>query len=108
MASRQSTVDYILEQMRGAGPVSARKMFGEYGVYLGDMIIGGVHDDRLFVKATAAGRALAAGLEEAPPYPGAKPGIVVPAERLEDAAWLSELIRLTAAELPPPRPKKVR
>ena len=33
MASQQSTVDFILEQIAGAGEVSARKMFGEYGVF---------------------------------------------------------------------------
>ena len=32
MASQQSTVDYILEQIAAAGDVSARKMFGTYSV----------------------------------------------------------------------------
>ena len=34
MASKQSTVDFLLDQFAGAGAVSAKKMFGEYGVYL--------------------------------------------------------------------------
>ena len=33
MASQQGTVDFIVEQMARAGAVSARKMFGEYGIY---------------------------------------------------------------------------
>jgi TfoX/Sxy family transcriptional regulator of competence genes len=33
MATAQTTVDVILEAIGGAGAVSARKMFGEYGVY---------------------------------------------------------------------------
>ena len=33
MASKQGTADYILEQLAGAGTVTAKKMFGEYGVY---------------------------------------------------------------------------
>jgi TfoX/Sxy family transcriptional regulator of competence genes len=33
MSSQQSTVDFIVEQMAKAGAVSARKMFGDYGIY---------------------------------------------------------------------------
>ena len=36
MATDQSIVDYILEQISGAGRVHAKKMFGEYGVYCDD------------------------------------------------------------------------
>lgn len=57
MSSRQSTVDLIVEQMAKAGVVSARKMFGEYGVYCDGKMVTLVCDDQLFVKPTAAGRA---------------------------------------------------
>jgi TfoX/Sxy family transcriptional regulator of competence genes len=30
MATNQSTIDYILDQLTSTGDVSARKMFGEY------------------------------------------------------------------------------
>ena len=33
MASSQSTVDYIIEQVASAGAVAGRKMFGEYAVF---------------------------------------------------------------------------
>ena len=33
MSSNQNTVDFIVEQMAGAGAVSAKKMFGEYGIF---------------------------------------------------------------------------
>ena len=45
------------EALAGAGAVSARKMFGEYGVYCDGKIVGLVCDDQLFVKVTEAGRA---------------------------------------------------
>lgn len=32
MSSNQSTVDFIIAQMSGAGDVSFKKMFGEYGI----------------------------------------------------------------------------
>jgi TfoX/Sxy family transcriptional regulator of competence genes len=106
MASRQSTVDYIVEQVSGAGSVSARKMFGEYGIYVGGLMVASVCDDQLFVKPTPGGRALASDCEEAPPYDGAKPCLLIGPEHIEDSAWLVRLFQITSAELPPPRPKK--
>jgi DNA transformation protein len=99
MATRQATVDYLLEQMRGAGDVSARKMFGEYGVYRGGTIVALVCDDDLFVKATDAGRAYYPTAKMASPYPGAKPALLVPGDRCEDADWLAGLISCTSAAL---------
>lgn len=106
MASQQSTVDFIVDQMAGAGAVSAKKMFGEYGLYNDGKMFAMVCDDRLFVKPTAAGRAWIGAPDEAPPYPGAKPCFLVPGERWDDHAWLTELARRTTAELPLPKKKK--
>ena len=39
MGSQQSTVDFVLDQMSAAGAVSAKKMFGEYGVYLDEKMV---------------------------------------------------------------------
>jgi len=61
MATQQSTVDYLLEQLRRAGSVSARKMFGEYALYRDGKLVALICDDQLYLKPTAAGRALADG-----------------------------------------------
>lgn len=105
MASDQKTLDFILDQIRGAGNVTAKKMFGEYGIYCDDKIVALLSDNLLFVKPTNAGRAFAKGVGDAPPYPGAKPYLAVQ-ERIDDREWLTELVRVTAAELPKPAPKK--
>ena len=105
MATDPRTVAALLDQLAGAGEVSARKMFGEYGLYRGGTMVGSVCDDRLFVKPTAAGRAFIGAAVEAPPYPGAKPQFVIDGALWDDAAWLSRLIVLTAADLPAPKPK---
>ncbi|MBN3799505.1 TfoX/Sxy family protein [Burkholderia sp. Ac-20392] len=102
MASSQSTVDFIVEQMAAAGTVSARKMFGEYGIYCDGKMAALVCDDRLFVKPTPEGRAFLGTCEEDSPYPGAKPHLVISGERWDDREWLSALIRITAAQLPVP------
>lgn len=106
MGARQSTVDYLVDQMSGAGAVSGRKMFGEYGIYCEGKMVALVCDDQLFIKPTAAGRALIADLREAPPYPGAKPCFLIEGDLWEDRAWLSELVKVSARELPLPAPKK--
>ncbi|GGB22882.1 hypothetical protein GCM10011380_10690 [Sphingomonas metalli] len=83
-------------------------MFGEYGVYLDGKMIGSVCDDQLFVKPTVSGGAHAKPVSDAPPYPGAKPHMPIGADRWEDPDWLSELPRVTAAELPTPKPRKTK
>ncbi len=89
------------------GGVSHRKMFGEYAIYVGNKVVALVCADRLFLKPTAAGRALLAAPVEAPPYPGAKPYLVVD-DHVDDAELLSTLFRATESEVPEPKPKKRR
>ncbi|QNE32036.1 TfoX/Sxy family protein [Sphingomonas sp. NBWT7] len=106
MPTQPRTIDYLLEQAAGAGAISAKPMFGEYGVYLDGKMIGSVCDDRLFVKPTPSGRRHTEPVSEAPPYPGAKPNLLIEADRWDDTDWLADLLRLTAAELPAPKPRK--
>ncbi len=108
MASTQGNVDFILEQIARAGCVHARKMFGEYAVYCDGKVTALVCDDQLFVKQTAAGRALLGDVVEASPYPGAKRCFLISGELWDDGAFLTKLFRLTASELPTPKPKKAR
>ncbi|MCJ2064443.1 TfoX/Sxy family protein [Methylobacterium sp. J-088] len=106
MATKQSSAEFIVEQIGGAGHVTARKIFGEYGLYCDGKLVGLVCDERLFVKPTAAGRAYLGSVTEAAPYPGAKPCFLIAGEAWDDADWLMELIKRTAAELPIPAAKK--
>jgi DNA transformation protein and related proteins len=106
MSSQKSNVEYLLEQIAGAGAVSARAMFGEYAIYCDGKVVALFCDDQLFVKPTKAGAAHIDVIVEAPPYPGAKPHYLISGEKWEDAEWLSALVRKTAGELPVPKPKK--
>jgi TfoX/Sxy family transcriptional regulator of competence genes len=108
MSSDPKAVAYIVDQASRAGDVSARPMFGEYGIYCQGRMVAMICDDRLFVKPTASGRALAPDAAEAPPYPGAKPCLVIDPERWDDRDWMVALFSASAAELPPPKPKKKR
>ena len=104
MASKQSTADHIIEQLAGTGVV-ARKMFGEFGLFCEGKMVALICDDQLYVKRTEAGRSLLGDWPEGQPYPRAKPHFLILGERWEDSEWLTTLILLTAAELPPPKEK---
>lgn len=110
MATKQGTVDFLLDQLRDAGDVTAKKMFGEYGLYLQGRMFALVCDDTLFFKPTEVA---ATHFPDAPlgsPYPGAKPCLVIPEERWEDSDWLAPFALATALALPVPikKPKKAK
>ena len=111
MATSRATIDYLLEQMAPAGSMSARKMFGEYALYLSGKVVALVCNDQLFIKPTEAGRKKLEQPQQGFPYPGARPWFVVSGETWEDAEWLVDLVVQTAAALPPPqfkKPKRIR
>lgn len=108
MSSDPKTVAYIVDQVSAAGDVVAKPMFGEYGIYCQGRLVALVCDDQLFVKATAAGRGFAPDATEAPPYPGAKPSLLIDAEHWDDRDWMVSLFSGSAAELPLPKLKPKR
>lgn len=105
MASEKDFVEYIADQVQGAGAISYKKMFGEYGMYCNGKIFALVCDNRLFIKPTEKGRSFIGAPVETPPYQGAKLYFLIE-DRVDDREWLSELVRITADELPEPVPKK--
>ncbi len=108
MATRQSTADLIVEQAAGAGAVSAKRMFGEFGLYCRGRMVALICDERLFVKPTEAGRDYLGTVVEGSPYPRAKPHFLISGERWDDADWLAGLFAVTAEALPEPAPRKPR
>lgn len=105
MASDQEFVDFVLDQIENAGDITAKKMFGEYGIFSNKKIFALICDNKLFIKPTKSGREFIKDVVESPPYKGAKPSLLIE-DKIEDRAWLSELVRITVEELPEPKPKK--
>ena len=105
MATDKAFADFVLDQIENAGEITAKKMFGEYGVFSNGKIFALICDNKLFIKPTAGGRAFILDVVEAPPYKGAKPSFLIE-DKIEDRDWLSELIRISLKELPEPKPKK--
>lgn len=108
MATSQTTIDHLLDQLAAAGRVTARKMFGEYCLYLSDKPVALVCDNTLFVKPTTAGRELMPNVPGGSPYPGAKPHLKLLPDDWDDRDRLCELLRITFAELPPAPAKRPR
>lgn len=105
MKETNSFVQFIADQMQGAGRISYRSMFGGYAFYCDRKVTALVCDNELFIKPTAAGKKFIGEVTEAPPYAGAKPYYLIQ-DMIDDKEWMCELIRLTAAELPFPKNKK--
>jgi TfoX/Sxy family transcriptional regulator of competence genes len=105
MASDLKFVQFVVDQLDPDCAATYKMMFGEFGLYSADKLFGLICDDQLFVKPTEGGRAFIGDVVEAPPYPGAKPSLLI-GDQIEDARWLSELVRITARELPAPKPRK--
>ena len=98
MASSKEYVDFILEQCEG---LTARAMMGEFVLYYGGKVIGGVYDNRLLVKPTPSAKRLMPNASMELPYEGAKEMLLV--ENMEDKAFLQSLFAVIAEELPVPK-----
>jgi len=109
MATKQSTVEYIEDQLSNMPDIRSQKMFGEYALYCRGKVVALVCDNTLFVKITIPGREwVGERYEEGIAYPGARPSMQIDEEMIEDREWLLELIRLTEAALPIKKLKKIR
>jgi TfoX/Sxy family transcriptional regulator of competence genes len=107
MATKKTTIEYLLDQLSGIKDIRARAMFGEYALYADEKVVALVCDDELFVKITEPGKKLVGKhYEEGFPYPGAKPAMLIGGDLIEDRTFLAELVKVTAKALPAPKPKK--
>lgn len=106
VSSSREMAAYIADQLREAGCITYRKMFGEYGIYCDGKLVALVCDNQLFIKITEEGRRLCPELPEAPPYAGAKPYFLI--ADIDNQDFLAKLVKVTCAVLPLPKPKKRR
>jgi DNA transformation protein len=56
VAESQGFIEFAVELLGRVGPVRARAMFGGHGLYRGDVMIGLVDDDEIFLKTDEATR----------------------------------------------------
>jgi len=70
MATTKEYRDFILEQLNSLDNITSKSMMGEYLLYYNNVLFGGIYDDRLLVKITAANKKY--NMEESTPYDGVK------------------------------------
>ena len=104
MASGRSLLDYVLEQLSGLEDVTYRPMMGEYIIYYGGKVMGGIYDDRFLVKPTKSAVALMPESRYEITYEGAKEMLLV--EDIDNREFLMELFEAMYDELPTPRKKR--
>ncbi|MBR0219243.1 MAG: TfoX/Sxy family protein [Clostridia bacterium] len=106
MASSKEYLDFILDQLSETESIAFRAMMGEYIIYCGGKVVGGIYDDRFLVKPTKSAIQMMPDADRELPYEGAKEMLLV--DSVENRAFLRELIEAIAAELPAPKEKKAR
>ena len=98
-------VEYVTDKVDDSCNLTHRMMFGGCTLYLDGKVVALICDDQLFVKPTRAGREFIGIVVEAPAYPGAKNSFLIE-DQIEDGEWLTNLLIVTAAELPATKPRK--
>ena len=100
MASSREYLDFILEQLSELDGISYRAMMGEYIIYYGGKIVGGVYDDRFLVKPTKSASAMMPDAVMELPYEGAKEMLLV--DDVDNKEFLRKLLEAMYDELPGP------
>jgi TfoX/Sxy family transcriptional regulator of competence genes len=104
MATRAETITHLLDTLAPL-PLGARKMFGEYALYLDGKVVALVCDDQLFLKSTPGAQAILSDCPTGHPYPGAKLHLLV-TDALDDPDRVIAALKSIATETPAPKPKK--
>ena len=104
MSSGRSLLDYVLEQLSGLEDVTYRPMMGEYIIYYGGKVMGGIYDDRFLVKPTKSAVAFMPESRYEIPYEGAKEMLLV--EDIDNREFLMKLFEAMYDELPTPKKKR--
>jgi len=103
MASDLSFVEYVCDQIRNAGVITYKKMFGEYLVYTNGKPAVLICDNTAFVKILPCVEQFLKTAEKGYPYKGAKEHYVVD---VDDSETLSAIVRTLDKNTNLPKPKK--
>ncbi|HDE6782473.1 TPA: TfoX/Sxy family protein [Staphylococcus aureus] len=76
MATKKDVHDLFLNHVN-SNAVKTRKVMGEYIIYYDGVVIGGLYDNRLLVKATKSAQQKLQDNTLVSPYPGSKEMILI-------------------------------
>lgn len=104
MASSLDYTKYVMDQLSGAGVLRARKMFGEYMVYLNEKPVVLVCDNICYVKKHPIIDDLMSDAECGRPYEGAKEHYILDIDHASDARRIVSMLE-SVTDYPKPRRK---
>lgn len=103
MATSKEYLEFVMEQLSGLEDITYRQMMGEYILYYGGRIAGGIYDDRLLLKPVRSALDMVGEVIYETPYEGAKPMLLAD---VDDKERLHRIFEAMYDELPAPKPKK--
>ena len=95
MASTKEYRDFVLEQLSSVPDVTCRPMMGEFLLYSGGVLFGGIYDDRFLVKKVPGNEEFE--MSEVIPYKNAKPMYFV--EEVDNRELVAEIVAATVEGL---------
>ena len=103
MACSEEFIDFVYSQIKDTGTVRAKKMFGDWMIYVDEKPIVIACDNICFVKMLPAVRDIMADALTGYPYDGAKPHYILDIEHREKAG---EVIRALLPVIPYPKKRE--
>ncbi|MDR1195133.1 MAG: TfoX/Sxy family protein [Endomicrobium sp.] len=102
MASDIDFVNYVIEQIKNAGTITYKKMFGEYLIYSNGKPVIFVCDNTAFVKILDCVKPYMPNAQKGLPYKWAKEHYIVD---IDDSERLSQMVREIEKVTPLPKKK---
>lgn len=98
MASSKEFLDFVLGQLSSMPDVTYSAMMGEYIIYYGGKVIGGIYDNRFLIKPTQSALKIIPNPQMEIPYPKGSPMIMI--TDIENTELLTQLFNAMYPELP--------
>lgn len=104
MATSIDFKNYIEDQLKDLGHIRFKKMFGEYGIFYYEKMVGVLADNKLYIKPTEAGKIWLDEVILEKFYESGKPYYLI--ENIDRLENIFKLIQVTYEVLPQPKGKK--
>ena len=96
-------IAFVCEQLRPLGEVKARKMMGDYVIYVNEKCVLTACDNTCYIQIHPAIHTLMANTETGIPYEGAKPRYIL---EIEEQNRVCTIVQTLWNALPLPKKKK--
>lgn len=103
MACTIDYIEFVCTQLEGLGNVRAKKMFGDWCIYVDEKPVILACDNQCYVKMLPAMAELMEGAMTGTPYPGAKDHYILDIEHRDEAV---KVIKTLLPQIPFPKKKK--